>query len=148
MQMVSIRRRSNSRAITAAGTRPPRVMAAMPLNGPRATRRQASARESRCNWSQDTGNIFCSAVSMACARIPLAVEPHLARCGDRSEEHTSELQSLMRISYAVFCLKKKNNTTKSVVSQYQSTQYIITIYTTPIGFTLTYTYMSVQTIHY
>src|SRR3546814_1388409 len=32
------------------------------------------------------------------------------RCGDngtRSEEHTSELQSLMRISYAVFCLKKK-----------------------------------------
>src|SRR3546814_10632643 len=28
--------------------------------------------------------------------------------GTRSEEHTSELQSLMRISYAVFCLKKKN----------------------------------------
>src|SRR3546814_1374233 len=34
----------------------------------------------------------------------------LSICGgrDRSEEHTSELQSLMRISYAVFCLKKKN----------------------------------------
>src|SRR3546814_2579995 len=31
----------------------------------------------------------------------------------RSEEHTSELQSLMRISYAVFCLKKKTNTTLS-----------------------------------
>src|SRR3546814_7423955 len=30
----------------------------------------------------------------------------------RSEEHTSELQSLMRISYAVFCLKKKNNNIK------------------------------------
>src|SRR3546814_8092221 len=30
---------------------------------------------------------------------------------ERSEEHTSELQSLMRISYAVFCLKKKKNTT-------------------------------------
>src|SRR3546814_10515181 len=29
--------------------------------------------------------------------------------GGRSEEHTSELQSLMRISYAVFCLKQKNN---------------------------------------
>src|SRR3546814_1454468 len=29
--------------------------------------------------------------------------------GDRSEEHTSELQSLMRISYAVFCVKKNNN---------------------------------------
>src|SRR3546814_2409348 len=32
----------------------------------------------------------------------------------RSEEHTSELQSLMRISYAVFCLKKKNKNTKKV----------------------------------
>src|SRR3546814_9786829 len=32
----------------------------------------------------------------------------------RSEEHTSELQSLMRISYAVFCLKKKNNTTPNL----------------------------------
>src|SRR3546814_1228194 len=31
----------------------------------------------------------------------------------RSEEHTSELQSLMRISYAVFCLKKKKNITKT-----------------------------------
>src|SRR3546814_9203995 len=31
---------------------------------------------------------------------------------DRSEEHTSELQSLMRISYAVFCLKKKNKRKK------------------------------------
>src|SRR3546814_3851397 len=34
----------------------------------------------------------------------------LAGAHHRSEEHTSELQSLMRISYAVFCLKKKNQT--------------------------------------
>src|SRR3546814_6783416 len=34
----------------------------------------------------------------------------LWRTGSRSEEHTSELQSLMRISYAVFCLKKKKKT--------------------------------------
>src|SRR3546814_8634831 len=34
---------------------------------------------------------------------------HLAHAWARSEEHTSELQSLMRISYAVFCLKKKTN---------------------------------------
>src|SRR3546814_1283878 len=33
-------------------------------------------------------------------------------CVSRSEEHTSELQSLMRISYAVFCLKKKKYNTK------------------------------------
>src|SRR3546814_2823044 len=36
----------------------------------------------------------------------------------RSEEHTSELQSLMRISYAVFCLKKKKNNTKSTKQYY------------------------------
>src|SRR3546814_4747724 len=35
-----------------------------------------------------------------------------ARLHPRSEEHTSELQSLMRISYAVFCLKKKNKKSK------------------------------------
>src|SRR3546814_9478397 len=35
----------------------------------------------------------------------------------RSEEHTSELQSLMRISYAVFCLKKKNNTKQQKIAQ-------------------------------
>src|SRR3546814_3231015 len=35
----------------------------------------------------------------------------------RSEEHTSELQSLMRISYAVFCLKKKKQTTKKTTTK-------------------------------
>src|SRR3546814_1851175 len=44
--------------------------------------------------------------------IALPVPAQLTRmrscpCASRSEEHTSELQSLMRISYAVFCLKKK-----------------------------------------
>src|SRR3546814_10448978 len=38
-----------------------------------------------------------------------AKQAWLAANFDRSEEHTSELQSLMRISYAVFCLKKKHN---------------------------------------
>src|SRR3546814_5828478 len=42
------------------------------------------------------------------AMLGLAVEWGVKR-GIRSEEHTSELQSLMRISYAVFCLKKKKN---------------------------------------
>src|SRR3546814_2809975 len=40
---------------------------------------------------------------------------------ERSEEHTSELQSLMRISYAVFCLKKKKYTTKRIQEQTQPT---------------------------
>src|SRR3546814_18184427 len=46
----------------------------------------------------------------------------------RSEEHTSELQSLMRISYAVFCLKKKNKTkakpSHDITSQKQTTHMI------------------------
>src|SRR3546814_9951859 len=39
----------------------------------------------------------------------------------RSEEHTSELQSLMRISYAVFCLKKKNKKNKKQTQNKQAT---------------------------
>src|SRR3546814_1882157 len=42
---------------------------------------------------------------------PAAARRHPVRAAERSEEHTSELQSLMRISYAVFCLKKKNKKT-------------------------------------
>src|SRR3546814_2593401 len=38
---------------------------------------------------------------------------------ERSEEHTSELQSLMRISYAVFCLKKKKNNNKNKTQDYK-----------------------------
>src|SRR3546814_9455183 len=41
-------------------------------------------------------------------RLPMG-----AQCLRRSEEHTSELQSLMRISYAVFCLKQKKHTKKA-----------------------------------
>src|SRR3546814_5480708 len=49
-----------------------------------------------------------------CPRIDMIIFDSIARHDDfclleRSEEHTSELQSLMRISYAVFCLKKKKN---------------------------------------
>src|SRR3546814_6544274 len=40
---------------------------------------------------------------------------------ERSEEHTSELQSLMRISYAVFCLKKKNKNIRENNKQKQDT---------------------------
>src|SRR3546814_4137110 len=45
----------------------------------------------------------------------------------RSEEHTSELQSLMRISYAVFCLKKKNkHTPQTTIQTQENTQQNIT----------------------
>src|SRR3546814_9805876 len=54
-------------------------------------------------------------------RVDVATAPRTARSGaTRSEEHTSELQSLMRISYAVFCLKKKNHKTP-IPKKYQQT---------------------------
>src|SRR3546814_2308234 len=49
----------------------------------------------------------------AAGRKRQAGSPPDATAGSRSEEHTSELQSLMRISYAVFCLKKKKKKYKS-----------------------------------
>src|SRR3546814_5456398 len=48
-------------------------------------------------------------LELAVAALAQVHRTHAA--ATRSEEHTSELQSLMRISYAVFCLKKKNTTT-------------------------------------
>src|SRR3546814_5810244 len=47
------------------------------------------------------------------AVVPSVQAEQRRRHRKRSEEHTSELQSLMRISYAVFCLKKKTNTKPS-----------------------------------
>src|SRR3546814_6281721 len=43
----------------------------------------------------------------------------------RSEEHTSELQSLMRISYAVFCLKKKRTTQKPTNKTHNNNSYTV-----------------------
>src|SRR3546814_20187605 len=54
------------------------------------------------------------------ARIPL---PPCGGGPGRSEEHTSELQSLMRISYAVFCLKKKKKNNSTYVQNIQCATY-------------------------
>src|SRR3546814_9994929 len=48
------------------------------------------------------------------------IDPALAQLIQRSEEHTSELQSLMRNSYAVFCLKKKKRTSRQSYEDAQS----------------------------
>src|SRR3546814_5485441 len=48
----------------------------------------------------------------ALTRVPACAAFQRRKARERSEEHTSELQSLMRISYAVFCLKKKKNTNR------------------------------------
>src|SRR3546814_4709525 len=54
--------------------------------------------------------VLCSAAllaAMLAAAVAASISSVIAMIRSRSEEHTSELQSLMRISYAVFCLKKK-----------------------------------------
>src|SRR3546814_7922230 len=55
------------------------------------------------------GSARVSMLTAGGREIVLAYAEPGAVLGERSEEHTSELQSLMRISYAVFCLKKKKN---------------------------------------
>src|SRR3546814_2098376 len=56
-------------------------------------------------WRAAEARLGVNHLSAAVSRLSLPSPFDYAR---RSEEHTSELQSLMRISYAVFCLKKKN----------------------------------------
>src|SRR3546814_7045270 len=72
---------------------------------------------------------ICSAVeAMRVQHMGRELPPVTAR----SEEHTSELQSLMRISYAVFCLKKKTTTelnNKAIVRRFQVYTERITLWT-------------------
>src|SRR3546814_1910206 len=57
------------------------------------------------------GRCWCVAQDCATGAPQVSARARRGLGCRRSEEHTSELQSLMRISYAVFCLKKKTNTT-------------------------------------
>src|SRR3546814_1983921 len=72
-------------------------------------------------------NSLRSRVNNVQYKVSLIVERQLLRnfyggISFRSEEHTSELQSLMRISYAVFCLKKKkqNHKTRCILHRYKN----------------------------
>src|SRR3546814_7255513 len=56
----------------------------------------------------------CSRVASSAIFGPASIRGSTTTARWRSEEHTSELQSLMRISYAVFCLKKKKLTTNNL----------------------------------
>src|SRR3546814_5095360 len=58
-------------------------------------------------WYQRSPSCVCSAASISTKPLLNTMKLYVFLMCERSEEHTSELQSLMRISYAVFCLKKK-----------------------------------------
>src|SRR3546814_3385854 len=58
------------------------------------------------------GGLVCVSATRLGDEVHVKVDDDGPGIEPRSEEHTSELQSLMRISYAVFCLKKKKHTNK------------------------------------
>src|SRR3546814_11544549 len=78
---------------------------------PRSTRTDTLFPTRRSSDLAMTGLRFMLArrVAQVPGGVPVAAASPSQRPLKRSEEHTSELQSLMRISYAVFCLKKKTN---------------------------------------
>src|SRR3546814_1663235 len=90
-------------------------------DGPRRARRLTLASIGR------TSDGMCAASRHPAPSRLMIGRPELALIGiTRSEEHTSELQSLMRISYAVFCLKKKKkngNKTHNTTHRYEHTKY-------------------------
>src|SRR3546814_3494523 len=66
----------------------------------------------------DEGTMACGEYGPGRLPDPIAIWQRI-----RSEEHTSELQSLMRISYAVFCLKKKTTDTNTIVYTEHYSEY-------------------------
>src|SRR3546814_7883329 len=80
--------------------------------------RRAAAEEARARLSQAIADRDLARINLERAEVRSPVNGivtnfQLRRGIYRSEEHTSELQSLMRISYAVFCLKKKKTNHKT-----------------------------------
>src|SRR3546814_6760967 len=77
-------------------------------------RRVTRRRRAQCRWADHRGRSEFSRSAPARPSTEPRTAVSTARL-PRSEEHTSELQSLMRISYAVFCLQKKTKQTKLLV---------------------------------
>src|SRR3546814_3972310 len=96
------------------------ALPAITPGGARQSMAQLHDHNSRCTWS----------IRVATSADTSRGRSELTSGRSRSEEHTSELQSLMRISYAVFCLKKKKQYTytqqRTNISQYpnESEQHI------------------------
>src|SRR3546814_7387329 len=68
---------------------------------------QAPTRKRGFTYSAST-DVSCNFCRTGCSTMSIFASRRWVGASKRSEEHTSELQSLMRTSYAVFCLKKKN----------------------------------------
>src|SRR3546814_1004811 len=92
-----------------------------------AAKKAAEAKKAKAEparfWVQVAGGANEAMLARAFARVvdkaPALMKGKQGWWTPRSEEHTSELQSLMRISYAVFCLKKKNTTERYTALEHQ-----------------------------
>src|SRR3546814_20915228 len=86
---------------------------ALPISPPSTPPHKGEGRSTESPAAQYpffASHAFIQAISSSCAAMTPSASAFTSRsvpCSSRSEEHKSELQSLMRISYAVFCLKKK-----------------------------------------
>src|SRR3546814_9421152 len=99
----------------------------LPLRRHRHGTARLQARTQLCDSAAQRRDCTLSrAIRQRSAKAAMAAEGRQRRNdpGGRSEEHTSELQSLMRISYAVFCLKKKNKITQAADTIHKSKQVI------------------------
>src|SRR3546814_7260988 len=101
-------RRTRSRTPRARGHRPRSL-------GARNRKASARGQSRRCGCECRVARSWRAERRYCRARTSVGRSYRPPRQDQRSEEHTSELQSLMRISYAVFCLKKKKKTHKNLI---------------------------------
>src|SRR3546814_3007225 len=115
--LLTVRARIGGRRHPSGGTDEADTLHGRARAGPGNGGRRIGHRQLRCVLGATRQHVDRGAGRIATLRIGATrIDLSLGR-SQRSEEHTSELQSLMRISYAVFCLKKKNN----IMSQLSST---------------------------
>src|SRR3546814_5185870 len=106
----------NDQIVRRSSTSTPAVGSSRITTGGRCT--SACAISTRRFMPPDNARIETFALSESSSRSSISsIHGQVSLPQPRSEEHTSELQSLMRISYAVFCLKKKKQNTKTHIHE-------------------------------
>src|SRR3546814_1081986 len=92
---------------------------------PYTTLFRSSCHRRRARWRQDLRPSLAHPRPTSRPHLSSSARASLGSSGRRSEEHTSELQSLMRHSYAVFCLKKKTSYTRTLKNKKTHYKYTL-----------------------
>src|SRR3546814_6800022 len=90
---------------------------------PKPSRRDFWSTTAARRWSALTSAESCTDSTMMRSSAHLTMSEHISCPSGRSEEHTSELQSLMRLSYSAFCLKHKTCTLQTQHDMYTTLHY-------------------------